>query len=37
MEWGILAVSVIFVVVGYIVLQGTRASGLAQGFRRRRG
>jgi hypothetical protein len=26
MEWGILAVSVIFVVVGYIVLQGTRAS-----------
>src|SRR3990172_7403083 len=26
MEWGILAVTVIFVVVGYIVLQGTRAS-----------
>src|SRR3990170_3476813 len=26
MEWGILAVTGIFVVVGYIVLQGTRAS-----------
>src|SRR3990172_1785545 len=26
MEWGILAVTVIFVVVGYVVLQGTRAS-----------
>src|SRR3972149_6005607 len=26
MEWGILAVAVLFVVVGYIVLQGTRAS-----------
>ena len=26
MEWGILGVAVIFVVVGYIVLQGTRAS-----------
>jgi len=26
MEWGILAVAVIFVLVGYIVLQGTRAS-----------
>src|SRR3970040_2221863 len=26
MEWGILAVAVIFVGVGYIVLQGTRAS-----------
>src|SRR3972149_6793321 len=26
MEWGILAVAGIFVVVGYIVLQGTRAS-----------
>ncbi len=26
MEWGILGVAVIFVVVGYVVLQGTRAS-----------
>src|SRR3990172_12290849 len=26
MEWGILAVTFIFIVVGYIVLQGTRAS-----------
>lgn len=26
MEWGILAVAIIFIVVGYIVLQGTRAS-----------
>jgi len=26
MEWGIVAVTVIFVVVGYVVLQGTRAS-----------
>jgi len=26
MEWGILAVALIFIVVGYIVLQGTRAS-----------
>src|SRR3989337_3059594 len=26
MEWGILAVTVVFVVAGYIVLQGTRAS-----------
>ncbi len=26
MEWGILAIVIIFIVVGYIVLQGTRAS-----------
>ena len=26
MEWGILAISIIFIVVAYIVLQGTRAS-----------
>src|SRR3972149_8735655 len=26
MEWGIMGVAAIFVVVGYIVLQGTRAS-----------
>ena len=26
MEWGILAVTVVFVVAGYVVLQGTRAS-----------
>jgi hypothetical protein len=25
-EWGIVAVSIVFIVVGYIVLQGTRAS-----------
>lgn len=26
MEWGILAITIIFIVVGYMVLQGTRAS-----------
>ncbi len=26
MEWGILAISIIFIVVAYIILQGTRAT-----------